>query len=142
MINYHSDLFGITPDMLSHFCVGWSCPLSGEEMKHVLEHSYRFILALDTKKNRVAGFVNSLSDGVHFAFIPMLEVLPEYQNQGIGTELLTKLLAELKDIPCIDLTCDAEMQPYYARFGMLKSHGMVFRKYLSPEQIKFYRNRT
>ena len=31
-------------------------------------------------------------------------------------------------IPCVDLMCDADMQSYYERFGMLKSHGMVIRK--------------
>jgi len=43
-------------------------------------------LALDD--NQVVGFVNSLSDGLKFAFIPMLEVLPDYKKQGIGSNLL------------------------------------------------------
>jgi ribosomal protein S18 acetylase RimI-like enzyme len=129
MIVYQTNLKGISPKLLSNFCVGWKNPLSGEKLKTVLKASYCFILARDGTDGPVVGFVNSLSDGINFAFIPMLEVLPEYQSQGIGTTLLKMLFTELKDIPCIDLTCDAEMQSYYARFGMLKSWGMVFRKY-------------
>jgi len=40
------------------------------------------------------------------------------------------MLKLLEDIICIDLTCDIQMQGFYEQFGMLKSHGMVFRKYL------------
>lgn len=135
MIKYQSDLNNITADKLSCFCVGWQQPLSGENLKLILENSYRFILAVDAGNDTVVGFVNSLSDGVCFAFIPMLEVLPAYKNMGIGTAMLNRLFAELDTISCIDLTCDTDLQAYYERFGMLKSHGMVFRKFLSAEQI-------
>lgn len=60
----------------------------------------------------------------------MLEVLPEYQNRGIGTELMKRMLELLGTIDCIDLTCDVEMQGFYERFDMLRSTGMVIRKYI------------
>lgn len=87
-------------------------------------------MAYDTEKSRVVGFINALSDNINFAFIPMLEVLPEYQNLGIGTELMKKMLKLLDNIDCIDLTCDIEMQGFYERFDMLKFNGMVIRKYI------------
>ncbi len=126
MITYQSNLEGIRPGMLSHFCVGWRFPLSGDELFTVLKNSYHFVLAIDG--GQVVGFVNALSDGSQFAFIPMLEVLPSHQKQGIGEELLQRMFRYLGPITNVDLTCDQEMQPYYLRFGMLKSHGMVFRK--------------
>lgn len=129
-IKYQTDLYGITNEQLNCFCVGWKCPISGAEMYKILQNSYRFILAKD--RERVIGFVNSLSDGVKFAFIPMLEVLPDYQNNGIGSQLLQMLFTELEPIQNIDLTCDEALQLFYSRFGMLKSKGMVFRKYLTP----------
>ena len=61
----------------------------------------------------------------------MLEVLPEYQNKGIGSELMKRLLELLQNITSIDLTCDENMQSFYKRFEMLESHGMVIRKYLN-----------
>jgi len=79
------------------------------------------------------GFINALSDDVQFAFVPMLEVLPKYQNRGIGSELMRRMLHELDHITCIDLTCDENMQAWYEQFGMLRSRGMVIRKYLTQE---------
>ncbi len=137
-IYYQKNLENITSSQLSNFCVGWKHPISGTEMYEILNNSYRFVLALDGDK--VVGFVNSLSDGLKFAFIPMLEVLPNYKNHGIGSMLLNNLFDELEHIQNIDLTCDEDLQRFYDKFGMLKSKGMVFRKYLSKEEIEWYKN--
>lgn len=136
-IHYQKNLTNITEEQLSHFCVGWKHPISGADMYKILKNSYRFVLALNN--NRVVGFVNSLSDGIKFAFIPMLEVVPAYKKQGIGSSLLKILFDELDHIQNIDLTCDVKLQEFYGKFGMLKSNGMVFRKYLSKEEIERYR---
>jgi len=125
-ISYKNNLEGITPKMLSGFCVGWSKPLSTEQLYKILENSYQIVLALEY--NKVIGFVNAISDKVKFAFIPMLEVLPECKNNGIGTELMKRLFEQLEDIDNIDLICDEELQPYYEKFGMIKYTGMVVRK--------------
>jgi predicted N-acetyltransferase YhbS len=63
------------------------------------------------------------------AYIPLLEVLPEYQNQGIGKELVRRILEELQDFYMIDTVCDEKLQTYYEKFGMLKSAGMILRNY-------------
>ena len=87
------------------------------------------MLAIDTAEHRVVGFITALSDGVQSAFIPLLEVLPAYRNRGIGSTLVTMMLAKLKGIPAIDLTCDGEMQEFYAKFSMTRSVGMIVREY-------------
>ena len=69
------------------------------------------IVALDG--DTAVGFITALSDGVNSAFIPLLEVLPEYQSHGIGSELMRRMLIKLDDITNIDLTCDADMQAFY-----------------------------
>ncbi|MEX1378349.1 MAG: GNAT family N-acetyltransferase [Eubacteriales bacterium] len=125
-IKYQNTLENISPKMLDSFCVGWSKPLDGEKIFAILENSYKFSLAMDNKK--VVGFVQAISDKVKFAFIPMLEVLPEYQGKGIGTELMKNILSQLECIDNIDLICDAELQPYYEKLGMMKYTGMVIRK--------------
>lgn len=125
-VTYKVTLDGITAAMLDDFCVGWKNPLSGEKLYEVLKNSQHFILALD--EDKVIGFINALSDNVHFAFIPMLEVLPMYQNRGIGRRLLGVLTYRLKNIPIIDLMCDLDMQDYYERLGFIKMHGMRYRK--------------
>lgn len=130
MIQYITNLDAISPENLEGFFVGWRAPLTREQHFEILKNSSYFVVALDTEAARAVGFVNALSDGVNFAFLPMLEVLPEYQHKGIGSMLMEKLLELLQCIQCVDLTCDVDMQTFYERFGMLKSHGMVIRRYL------------
>jgi predicted GNAT family N-acyltransferase len=52
-----------------------------------------------------------------------------FRKQGIGAALVSKMLEKLNGIPAIDLTCDAELQKFYSRFGMIPSVGMVIRNY-------------
>lgn len=125
-VTYRTSLDGISDAMLNDFCVGWINPLSGEKLYKVLKNSQQFVLAMG--EDKVVGFVNALSDGVHFAFIPMLEVLPKHQKRGIGKRLLSLLIEQLKDIPIIDLMCDLDMQDYYEPLGFTKMHGMRYKK--------------
>jgi ribosomal protein S18 acetylase RimI-like enzyme len=133
MIEYSDSLDGIRPVMLEGFFVGWRTPHSPERHLEILENSDHVLLAVDTEKNRVVGFITALSDGIQSAFIPMLEVLPEYRGRGIGTELMRMMLERVDHIRAVDLTCDRHLQPFYERFGMLKSVGMVVRKYLKDQ---------
>jgi len=130
MIVYKTDLNGITKDQLKGFFVGWKDPLTPEKHLEILQNSYIFVLAVDNEKNNVVGFVNALSDKLQFAFIPMLEVLPNFQNKGIGSKLMGIILSNLEHIDCVDLTCDPELQPFYERFKLLRSRGMVIRRYM------------
>lgn len=139
MIEYRTTLEGITQDQLKGFFVGWRKPLTESQHLEILHNSAYFVLAYDTQLGRVVGFINALSDNVNFAFIPMLYVLPTHQRQGIGNELMTRMLELLSYITCIDLTCDPAMQPWYEKFGMLRSSGMVIRKYLKlPETFRTF----
>jgi len=124
---YTSSLDGVTTDGLTGFFVGWRSPLTPAQHLEVLRRSRHVWLAMDGE--RVVGFINALSDGFQAAFIPLLEVLPEYQGQGVGSELVRLMLSTLEGLRCIDLTCDPELQPFYERFGMLRSCGMVIRNY-------------
>lgn len=111
------------------FFVGWPNPPSKEKHKKILELSYKSLLAIDNRTNKIIGFINVISDGVLSAYIPLLEVLPQYQGQGIGSELVRKILEELNDIYMIDLSCDIDLQFFYEKLGMIKSEGMIQRNY-------------
>jgi len=77
----------------------------------------------------VQSFSTALTDNIQSAFIPLLEVLPDYRRQGIGSELVSRMLNKLVGIPAIDLTCDPDIQNFYSKFGMVPSVGMVIRRY-------------
>ncbi|WP_059170442.1 GNAT family N-acetyltransferase [Bacillus sp. FJAT-27445] len=124
---YKDTLDGIIPDMLHGFFVGWLNPPSPETHLKLMKNSSHIVIAVDDEK--VVGFITAISDGVLSAYIPFLEVLPEYQGKGIGKELVKRMLEQLGSNYMIDLCCDDELVPFYEKFGMFKSNGMLFRNY-------------
>ena len=129
MITYRTSLDRISSEMLTGFFVRWPKPPSSETHLRLLQQAYRVVLAVDDQTNRVVGFVNAIGDGVLSAYIPLLEVLPEYQMQGIGDELMKRMLRMLDNLYMIDLTCDRRLQPFYGQFGMFKATGMMIRNF-------------
>jgi GNAT superfamily N-acetyltransferase len=127
-IEYTTSLEGVEPEHLKGFFEGWPSAPSTDRHLDVLKGSYCVVLARETNSPQVIGFANALSDGVLYAFVPLLEVLPEHRGRGIGTALVRRLLAELDDFYAVDLMCDPELQPFYDRFGMHRSVGMVIRR--------------
>jgi GNAT superfamily N-acetyltransferase len=115
----------LTEDDLAGFFVGWPAPPSPSQHLAVLRGSYRVVVAFSGSE--VVGFVNMISDGVLTGFVPWLEVRPEFQGQGIGTELMRRILAEAEHLYSVDLTCDDELRPYYERIGMTALTGMGVR---------------
>lgn len=129
MIVYTEALDGITPERLRGFFVGWPNPPSPTTHWRILTNSTHIVLALDGTDGSVVGCVTALSDGVLTAYIPMLEVLPAYQGRGIGSELVRRLLARLEGLYAVDLLCDPDVQPFYARLGLRPASGMLLRRY-------------
>jgi ribosomal protein S18 acetylase RimI-like enzyme len=128
MIDCNDSLTGIEPRHLEGFFVGWPHPPSLETHLRLLAGSDYVVLAIDREMGQVAGFVPALTDGVLSGFIPLLEVLPTFQGQGIGRTLLTRMLDRLGHLPNVDLLCDADVVPFYERFGMQPVGGMVLRR--------------
>jgi ribosomal protein S18 acetylase RimI-like enzyme len=127
-IEYTTSLDGVTSDHLHGFFEGWPSPPSPERHLEALRGSYRTVLAREKGHPNVVGFVNAISDGVLYAFVPLLEVLPSHRGRGVGSELVRRLMAELDGFYAVDLMCDPELQPFYERFGMHPSVGMVIRR--------------
>jgi len=129
MIVYTASLDGVTPERLRGFFEGWTNPPSAETHLRLLRGSDHVVLARDGGEGDVVGFVTALTDGVLGAFIPLLEVLPAHRGQGIGTALMERMLARLDDLCGVDLLCDPELQPFYARLGLTPATGMSLRRY-------------
>ncbi len=129
MITYTDSIEGLTPDNLQGFFVGWPNPPSPETHLDVLRQSAHIVLALAQENNQVVGFITAITDNVLAAYIPLLEVLPEYQEQGIGSELVRRLLEALSDYYMIDLICLGGLQPYYEKFGFPRANGAAIRNF-------------
>ena len=128
MISYTDSMEGVTSDKLLGFFVSWPNPPLPETHLKLLANSHKVVLAIDDKTGNVVGFITAISDGVLSAYIPLLEVLPAYQGQGIGQELVRRMLDKLSGMYMVDLICDKELQSFYARFGMKPTNGMSIRK--------------
>ena len=129
MIIYTDSLADVTTEHLQGgFFVGWPSPPSPTTHYRILANSAAIVQAR-IDDGTVVGFITAVSDHVSCAYIPHLEVLPAYQGQGIGSELVRQMLENLRYLYMIDLVCDPPLQPFYERFGMQPVVGMVLRNY-------------
>ena len=95
--------------------VGWN--RMEESYNNPLMNSYCHIACYDGGK--LVGYVDSVSNAVTDAYIQDLTVHPDYQNQGIGTELMNRIIAYLKErkIFWISVMFEENLAPFYRRFG-------------------------
>ena len=77
----------------------------------------------------MVGFITAISDGFWAAYIPLLEVKPAWRGQGIGSELVRRMLAQLSAYYMIDVLCDPEVQGFYERQGLVPATGACVRRY-------------
>ncbi len=129
MIKYIKNLDKVKKEDLEGFFVAWPNKPTKEMHYKILKNSEHIVLAIDEEQNRVVGFVNAITDKVLYAYIPLLEVLPEYQNQGIGKELLKEINDDLKNLYAIDLCCANDLVDYYKNQGFYHLNGMIKRNF-------------
>ena len=76
------------------------------------------LCAFDEK--RLIGYAQVISNHVTDAYIQDVMVHPDYQRQGIGTQLMEKLLSRLEEdgIYMVSVIYGEEaLRPFYERFG-------------------------
>ena len=129
MIEYRNKLDGVTAEDLDGFFVGWPTHPDPATHLRMLRGAWAVALAVDIDTGRVVGFANAISDGVLSAYIPLLEVLPQWQGRGIGTGLVEVLCEQLDDLYMVDLVCDAELEAFYEPLGFRALTGMAKRNY-------------
>ena len=117
MIAYADSAAEVVPDELAGFFVGWPSPPALDRRLELLRRSDAVSLAYDDRL--LVGFATAITDSVLAAFIPVLEVLPSPQRQGIGTGLIERLLAQLDELYMVDVVCDAPLEPFYAQLGFI-----------------------
>ena len=130
-VRYTTNVDDIREDMLHGlFFEDWPNPPTPATHLRILRGSAQVVLAVDSDEHRVIGFINAISDGVHAAFIPLLEVLPEFRRRGIGRELVRRMVDRLDGHYSIDLMCDPAMQPFYDNLGeWTRASGMSIRRF-------------
>ena len=112
---------------VSGFFVGWPNPPSNQTLKNILMNSQHVCLAIENDK--LVGFINAITDQVLSAYIPLLEVLPQYQGRGIGQMLVGKMKEDLQNFYMIDICCDENVVPFYEGLGFKRGHSVMSRNY-------------
>ncbi len=129
MISYTSDVEMLDEESLYGFLDGWQRRPSPALLHAAVRGSQHAIIAVDSRTQRVVGFITILTDGVFSAYISLLEVLPTHRRLGIGSELVRMAVSLVNGCYMIDLTCDAPLQPFYERLGWSVSNAMSIREY-------------
>ena len=85
--------------------VGWTNYTNQPQMlEQSLAHSLAIYVARDGEK--IVGLVRLVGDGFSSVFVQDLIVLPSYQRQGIGSNLMKEALADYKDAYQIQLATE------------------------------------
>lgn len=129
VITYRDSIQGIIPDQLKGFFEGWPNKPTPETHLRLLEGSDEVVIAVDEATGAVVGFITAITDRVLSAYIPFLEVLPEYRGRGIGGELVRRMLDRLGGLYMVDLLCDEQLIAFYEKFGMRRATGAMLRDY-------------
>lgn len=127
MLTFHVGAEDLSAEHCVGFFVGWPNPPSADALSVMLRRSTYVVTA--RQDDQVIGFITAMSDGAIAAHIPLLEVLPPWQGQGIGAELVRQMLGLLADVYMIDLICDDDVAPFYERLGLVRLTGMARRNH-------------
>ncbi|OFP43554.1 GNAT family acetyltransferase [Streptococcus sp. HMSC067H01] len=85
--------------------VGWTNYTHQPQMlEQALSHSLAIYTALDG--DAVVGLVRLVGDGFSSVFVQDLIVLPSYQRQGIGNDLMKEALGDFKDAYQVQLVTE------------------------------------
>jgi spermidine synthase len=99
---------------------GWWSDAPGERegIPGLIRGSFRFMVAR-AEHDHIVGMARALSDGVSDAYIQDVVVLPKFRGQGVGAEMIRRLVAECRGegISWIGLIAEPGTEDFYRRLG-------------------------
>ncbi len=132
-IKYQTEIISIEDYWDLFEGTGWNkdYKISKQDLSTVLEKSWYSVAAYDG--DRLVGFGRVSTDGLLHAMIYDLITDPAYQANGIGSEILSKLVNKCKDenIRDIQLFCAKGKRKFYEKRGFVargeESPGMEYK---------------
>lgn len=97
--------------------LGWNrLRQTAEQLLQTERQSWAHVYAYDG--GQLAGAARVVSDGIATGFLCGLGVAPQYQNNGIGTQMASILLEKCKQSNlCTELFCEEKLVPFYSKLG-------------------------
>lgn len=106
-------------------CLGLGTQREIDKIRRAYNKSYRFVVGWDSDK--IVGAGRLISDGECYGWIHDVAVLSSYRMQGIGKEIMKKLLDGNENL-LIGLTSSFEAVDFYSKLGFCK-HKTAMAKY-------------
>ncbi len=97
----------------------WSSAKKPDLLHKALLGSHSLFSAWDGAK--LIGLGNAISDGYLVVYYPHLLVLPAYQERGIGTELMRRLMARYQGFHQHMLVADGRALDFYRKCGFKRA---------------------
>ncbi|WNQ13986.1 GNAT family N-acetyltransferase [Paenibacillus aurantius] len=98
--------------------VGWGSVNVEMTEKSIANSVYGLVAISD---GNVIGMGRIVGDGAMYYYIQDVAVLPEYQNKGVGRQMIEKLLKHIKDhcpgAAFVGLFASQGKEDFYERFG-------------------------
>ncbi len=108
---------------------GWRAYLADvEKLKRAFQSSLYLLGAF--KEDELVGFIRCVGDGEHIVLIQDVIVKQSHRRQGIGTELVRRVLEKYRSVRMVSLYTDAEDEAdncFYQSLGfrLIEAGGMV-----------------
>ncbi len=99
----------------------WSSGEKPERLAEAMRNSHSVISA--TAGDRLVGLVNALSDGALVVYYPHLLVHPDFQGQGIGHALMTRIMARYEAMHQQVLVAENPAAGFYRKLGFEPADG-------------------
>lgn len=103
--------------------VDWESGKHPDELHRAILNSHSVVSAWDGEK--LVGQVNALSDGVMTVYFHYMLVRPDYQNRGIGKELMTAILGKYKEYKTKVLISYKGSEAFYRSLGFRPEQGTL-----------------
>ncbi len=98
---------------------GWSSAEKPTELRNALHNSHAFVSAWAGEE--LVGLGNAISDGHLVVYYPHLLVHPHYQGQGIGTDLIRRLMEKYRGFHQHMLVADGRAIEFYRKCGFSRA---------------------
>ncbi|MCR2805141.1 GNAT family N-acetyltransferase [Paenibacillus soyae] len=122
-VNYDSSLEGITTESLQELflSVEWESGKYPNELLQAIKGSHSIVAAWDGDK--LIGMINALSDGVLTVYFHYMLVNPSYQGEGIGREMMNRMLDRYKGYRTKVLISYPNVVDFYQKCGFSEEEG-------------------
>ena len=99
--------------------VGWSSADKPDALHKGLLASHSLVSAWQGEG--LVGLCNAISDGHLVVYFPHLVVRPDYQGRGIGTHLMTRMMARYRGFHQQALIADGRAIEFYKKLGFVRA---------------------